>query len=129
MVRSARSWRFDYVAALLAVMLLSLAGVRSTVMQAAMAAPPAAAAPAAMPACGMSRGMTDGRGHPADAAHRTCAFCAVAGHLPVCARLPSLPTPTVAAWLTWRPVGARGARGPPAFAPRARGPPAAPLTA
>lgn len=115
---------WSHVAALLAVALLSLATIRSNVMQAG------GIAGAAMPACGMA-GMAhmrqaDGgasRDRSAGKAHAACAFCAVAGHLPVCASAPALALPSPLAWVAWRPLAAAGARGPPGFAPRARGPP------
>ena len=110
---------WSHVAALLAVAFLSLATVRSNVMQAG------EVAGSAMPACGMA-GMAHMGGADDRApgkAHAACAFCAVAGHLPVCASAPALALPSTLAWVAWRPLAAVGPRGPPGFAPRARGPP------
>lgn len=119
-----RTLRRSYVAALLAIALLLLAGVRSTVMQAEMTAGPSA------PDCGMA-GMGVGRAgsHKPDADHKTCAFCAVAGHLPICSEAPPHQPPSAIAWIAWRPLASLGSRGPPSVSPRARGPPQASLTA
>lgn len=113
----------SHVAAFLAVALLSLATIRSNVMQAGEIA--------GAPTCGMA-GMVGASPshHPASGkAHAACAFCAVAGHLPVCGSATALAPPSVVAWTAWRPRSSLGARGPPAFQPRARGPPSLSLIA
>lgn len=82
-----------------------------------------------VPACGME-GMDVGNGragsHKPDSPHKTCEFCAVAGHVPVCGSQVQLAPPSAVAWLNWRAPATLGPRGPPAIEGRARGPPAAP---
>ena len=120
--RPARSV-LSHAAAFLAVALLALAGVRSTVMQAAEAAP-------AGQTCLDMPGMAHGEGRAADhKAHKACEFCVAASVAPLQSAAPALPLPHA---VTWRPAVARGTlgpRGPPAFQPRARGPPSPLLTA
>ena len=110
----------SHVAALLAVALLTLAGVRSNVMQAAEAAPKP-------PACHMG-GTMAGMGHGSalagdHKAHKACEFCVAASVAPLAADAPALPVPVAVAWRPRPLAGGPGARGPPAFEPRARGPP------
>ncbi len=117
-MRSPRSSRgIVHVAALLAVALLTLAGVRSNVMRAAELAGGSA------PVCGMAMTLhADGEKAPGKA-HASCEFCAAAAHAPVLYEASPAVAPTRIAWIVWRPFQTRGARAPPAVAARARGPP------
>ncbi len=112
-----------HVVALVAVALLTLAGVRSAVMQAAELRAPS------MPMCGMAMEGAGTERHAPGKAHARCEFCAAAAHAPIGGAAATAPVSVAVAWIVWRPLAARGARGPPAFTARARGPPAAPLTA
>ena len=121
--------KLSHLAALLAVGFLLLAGVRSTVMQAEMAAAPPGRAPLCMDMAGRHPGAPKPGAPKPGAPGKACAFCAVAGHLPVCGSSPAPAPPATVAWLSWRPAAGLGPRGPPAFAPRARGPPMSSLIA
>lgn len=119
-------WRAARGAAFVAVALLTLAGVRAQVMQAAELSP--------APVCAMGMpGMVMGDAPAAPApgkAHKVCEFCVAAAHapLPAEAARPVAPvtTVTLAAYAAWRTLGPRG---PPAVPPKARGPPNPILTA
>ncbi len=112
--------RLSHMAALLAVALLCLASVKSTVMRAA------DAALGGMPMCSASMGGKTSS--QADKAHKTCEFCAAAAHAPLSCDAEILPALTAIAWAPYRVQTATGPRGPPAFRPTARGPPAPDLT-
>lgn len=123
-------FRSAYATALLAVALLTFATVRSTVMQAAELAPSAAHG------CGMAMGgmaaMPRGAGqarHSSGKARPLCEFCIAAAHAPLTALMAPPPAPQAVAWIPPVPRPVLGARGPPAFRPKARAPPAVPLTA
>ena len=105
-----RTLRRSYVAALLAVALLSLAGVRSTLMQVERAT---ASSPLDCAMAGMDMGPGHARSHKPDATRKTCPFCDVAGHLPVCSSVSLQQPPSALAWIAWRPRASLGARGPP----------------
>ncbi len=107
------------MAALLAVALLCVASVKSTVMQAA------DGAMGGVPMCSVVGGKTSGQ---ADKAHKTCEFCAAAAHAPLSCAATILPALTAIAWAPYRVQTATGPRGPPAFRPTARGPPLPSLT-
>lgn len=109
---------FSHVAALLAVALLAIAGVRSTVMQAAEASPLAQT-------CLDMTGMAHGGNSPAGdhKAHKACDFCVVASVAPLQSLAPVLPQPGAVAWRPAVAAGSLGARGPPRLQPRARDPP------
>jgi hypothetical protein len=111
--------RLSRMAALLAVVLLCVASVKSTVMRAE------AGALGGVPICSIMGAKTSG---PADKAHKACEFCAAAAHAPVSCDTTILPTPTAVAWAPYRIRTATGPRGPPAFRPTARGPPFPNLT-
>lgn len=107
------------LAALVAVALLTLAGVRATVMQAGETL-------GAMPMC-VAGAAHDTRSDPTPGkAHAACEFCAAAAHAPVSADAPTLSAPVAVAWFATPPVFALGPRGPPAFRARARAPPLLP---
>ena len=118
--------RSTYVAALLAVALLSYAGVKSTVMQVAMAT---AVADCGMPAKSMA-GMAK-TAHQVEKSTKgeACPFCADAAQAPLIAPTTPLHAPTAVVFVQTPPTLPLGARAPPAFAPRARGPPSVLLTA
>ena len=140
---SATLWT-SRVAAFMAVALLAFAGVKSTVMQVAMAA-------AANPAdCGMSPAEMAAMGGamqadpftasppkapaPTPAAKpvktgEVCGFCVDAAHAPLVAQAEPLRPPSAVAFIVPPARPPLGARAPPAFAPKARGPPQALLTA
>ena len=113
------------MAAFFAVALLTLAGVKSTVMQALDAAPPVAATVAApcpdMPGMVMSAPGKDNAAHKT--APATCAFCVAAAHVALHSLAEPIPTPTSVAWIAPPPVSDHSARGPPLVRPKARGPP------
>jgi hypothetical protein len=111
--------RLSQIAALLAVALLCVASVKSTVMQAE------AGALSGVPMCSAVSGKTSGQ---ADKAHRPCEFCAAAAHAPLSCDTTVLPVPTAIAWAPYRVITATGPRGPPAFRASARGPPLPSLT-
>lgn len=118
-----RIWKTARGAALLAVALFVMAGVRSQVMQVAMAAP--------VSVCGMAMAGMDAPASPAPGkAHKTCEFCAASAHAPLQADAPrSLPPVSVASIPPYATQAGLGPRGPPAVTPKARGPPALLLTA
>lgn len=122
------------VAAMLAVALLSFAGVKSAVMQVQMAVAPAAD-------CGMSSttgmtmaGMTmagmaarhaasDAAKAPTPAGKGDCPFCADAANAPLIAYVQPLRPPASTIFVVAAARPPLGARAPPALQPRARGPP------
>jgi hypothetical protein len=116
------------LAAFLAVALLALAGVKSTVMQAQAAAPwdMASICQAQMPGMGdMAMGhtaMAGGQAHKS--APATCAFCDAAAHVPLQSVAAPIPAPIAVAWIAPTPVADHAPRGPPRLTPKARGPPA-----
>lgn len=112
-------WRLPHAAALLAVVLLTLATVRATVMQASAALPSAAGQTCRDAAAGHA-------GHTPEqhAAHAACEFCVAASVAPLACAGPALPVRAAVAWTPTPLRGVHGPRGPPAFPPRARGPPA-----
>lgn len=117
------------MAAFFAVALLTLAGVKSTVMQAQAAAPPAAAAATTLVACPDMPGMVmTVPAKDAGGAHKTtpatCAFCVAAANVALQALAEPIPAPTSVAWIAPPPVADHSARGPPLVRPKARGPPA-----
>ncbi len=109
-------------AALLAVLLLGFATVRSTVMQVEMASA------SAMADCGMDMGGASKAAKPGKAP-AGCPFCAAAACPPVGPAVVALPVSGAVDWVRWTPFAPRGARAPPPVAARARGPPAPSLTA
>ena len=124
--RRAKTWP-NHVAALLAVALLTLAGVRSIVMQVADAAPSSSMAMCSGMA-GMADPAADGK-HAPGKAHKVCDFCSAAAHAPICGTVPAITIPMAVRYITWRPQRILGPRGPPSVIARARGPPALLLTA
>lgn len=124
-MRGLRSkFRPSYVAALLAVALLTLAGVRSVVMRAAEAAPASTRMCMDMPGMDMGTAAKTGAHAEHGKAHKVCEFCSAASHAPICGVSPPMPRPTAVAWAAWRSRFILGPRGPPAFVAKARGPPA-----
>ncbi len=111
--------RLSHMAALLAVALLCVASVKSTVMQAQ------AGALSGVPMCSAMGGKTSGQ---ADKAHKACEFCAAAAHAPLSCDTTIPPAPAAVAWAPYRVQTATGPRGPPAFRASARGPPLPSLT-
>jgi len=111
--------RLSHMAAVLAVALLCVASVKSTVMQAT------DAAMGGVPMCSAGVGKASGQ---ADKAHKACEFCAAAAHAPLSCDTTILPAPAAIAWAPYRVQTATGPRGPPAFRPTARGPPLPNLT-
>jgi hypothetical protein len=113
------------MAAFFAVALLTLAGVKATVMQAqADSAPPMTVAMACpdMPGMGdMAKGNGDA-GHKTTAA--TCPFCIAAAHVPLQSLAEPIPAPACVAWIAPPLVSDHSPRGPPRVQPKARGPPA-----
>ena len=114
------------MAAFFAVALLTLAGVKSTVMQALDTAPAQAAT--TVVACPDMPGMVitvpakgADTGHKSTAA--TCPFCVAAAHVPLQSVAEPIPSPTCVAWIAPPPVADHSARGPPLVQPKARGPP------
>jgi hypothetical protein len=108
------------VAAFFAVALLTLAGVKSTVMQAQDLAPKSVAM--AMPAdCPMQ--MADMKGPAHKSSPATCAFCVAAAHVALQSLAEPLAAPVSVAWIAPPPVRDHSARGPPLVRPKARGPP------
>jgi len=112
--------RLSHIAALLAVALLCVASVKSTVMQAT------DGAMGGVPMCSFSMGGKTS-GQP-DKAHKVCEFCAAAAHAPLSCDTTILLAPAAIAWAPYRVQTATGPRGPPAFRPTARGPPRPNLT-
>ncbi|MCQ8278891.1 hypothetical protein NFI95_10570 [Acetobacteraceae bacterium KSS8] len=124
------------VAAVLAVVVLSWAGVQSALMQMAAIVPEAMhaamemAAPDSMPDCpDMMRAAA-----PADDAHgpadkrkpardAPCPICSIAAHLPVPVALPAIIARRVVHSVRFLPGRDMQPRGPPMERPRARGPP------
>jgi hypothetical protein len=115
-------------AVLIALLMLSYASVRSTVMQVAMASPAAGVpmcggdAPAmAMGALAHAAPARAGKATPGDT--KNCPYCAAAAHPP----LASQPAPPLSSgavqFVAYRVRTLHGARGPPARRPRARDPP------
>ncbi len=111
--------RLSHIAALLAVALLCVASVKSTVMQAT------DAAVGGVPMCSAVGGKTSGQ---ADKTHKACEFCAAAAHAPLSCGTTILAAPAAIAWAPYRVQTATGPRGPPAFRPSATGPPSPALT-
>jgi hypothetical protein len=107
------------VAAFFAVALLTLAGVKSTVMQAQDAAPKAVAM--AMPADCPMRMADTAPAHKSTPA--ACAFCVAATNVSLHAVAEPVPTPVSVAWIAPPPVSDHSPRGPPLVRPKARGPP------
>ena len=115
-------------AAMLAVALLSIASIRSVVMQAAEASPFAA-----MPICAADTGAAPLHGQqqqpaPAKTAADSCAFCAAAAHAPLIAFASPLSVPGFTAWLAGPPPPSCTLRSASTVPPRARGPPLPLLT-
>lgn len=124
MPASVRRPRFTPLLALIALVFFTWAGVRSTVMQAAMADP--AAAETCREMAGMSAMASS---HPGGAAkstpaRTTCPWCAAAAHPPLGA-VAARPAPPVhaVAFAVYAAPRASGPRGPPARRPSARDPP------
>jgi len=120
------------MAAFFAVALLTLAGVKSTVMQAQGAAPQAGAA-TTLVACPDMPGMVmTVPAKDAGAAHKTtpatCAFCVAAANVALQSLAEPIPAPIAVAWIAPPPVSDHSARGPPLVRPKARGPPTSLLT-
>jgi hypothetical protein len=117
------------MAAFFAVALLTLAGVKATVMQAvADGAPPAATATACPDMPGMVMADTAKGGAAKTTAPATCPFCIAAAHVALQSLAEPIPTPTSVAWIAPPPVSDHSARGPPLVRPKARGPPTSPQT-
>ena len=114
------------MAAFFAVALLTLAGVKSTVMQAQADSAPPMAAPMATP-CPDMPGMVMADMAKGGGAHKTapatCPFCVAAAHVALQSLAEPVPTPTCVAWVAPPPVSDHSARGPPLVQPKARGPP------
>ncbi len=108
--------------AMLAVVLLAWAGVRSTVMQAQMVEPGASCAD--MP--GMRSGVAPARpGKSAPARPARCEYCAAAAHAPLGTAIVRLDPPVATAvFARYEAPASLGPRGPPHRSPTARGPPA-----
>lgn len=117
MIRRRRPSVLTHAAALLAVALLALAGVRSAVMQAQAATPWGMA-----PICSVGAGGGAGE-DPRQTAMAACSFCAAAAHAPLHTVCPPLAGPSS---FRWRPAALAApalSRQPSALQPRARGPP------
>ena len=129
-----------HAAALLAVLMLSFATVRSVVMQAAMSlqddlAPMCLGNPGDEAADSSMAGMDMGQAGTADPASRDhrpdgvhgdkarCPYCAAAAHPPIPGHATPLPHVVDFVFAPFRVVASQGPRGPPAREPRARGPP------
>ncbi len=125
--------RAAFAAALLALLLLAVATVKSTLMQVEMAT-----AGAPMPFCGghmvadVSWAMADESGAAAvghgvsktnHGRPSACPFCSAAAHAPTTALGWSLGVPVAITFVAFRVIASHGPRGPPAATPRARGPP------
>ncbi|MGZ6048862.1 MAG: DUF2946 family protein [Phenylobacterium sp.] len=109
------------MAAFFAVALLTLAGVKSTVMQAQELAPSVMPADCPMQMAGM-KGMAGGdQAHKSTAA--TCAFCFAAANAPLQSVAEPIEAPVSVAWAAPPPVSDHSPRGPPLVRPKARGPP------
>lgn len=109
--------------ALAAMVLLTWAGVRSTVMQAAMAVP---ASPAACPGMGemAPAPARHARAKSTPAKPAACPWCAAAAHAPLDVAVTRPPPPVHAvAFAAYASPRASGPRGPPARRPSARDPP------
>jgi Flp pilus assembly protein TadG len=117
--------RSAYAAALLAVALFSVASMQSIAMQAS-GATPGGMTMAICTSTGLAH-VTVNHGVPADKS-KTCPYCAVAAHAPLCASIASIPQSSVVAWTAYPALRPLGPRGPPARAPNARGPPPTVLT-
>lgn len=115
------------MAAFFAVALLTLAGVKSTVMQAVADGTAPASAPMAMPCPDMPgmdmASMTKAGDAAKKTAPATCPFCIAAAHVALQSLAEPIPTPTSVAWIAPPPVSDHSARGPPLVRPKARGPP------
>jgi hypothetical protein len=118
------------VAAFLAVALLGVAGVKSTVMQALDVAPAkvASACPMGMPDMpGMDMSAPAGKADKSGAAQKsspaTCPFCVAAAHVSLQSLAEPIPAPVSVAWIAPPPVSDHSPRGPPLVQPKARGPP------
>ena len=119
--------------ALVALLMLAYAAVRSDVMQAAMAvaareAPSSAPSEDAMPGMPMADTAVGraARRRPAPAhgsVQANCMWCSAAAHLPVFGFAEPLRAPNAFSFARWRATSSRGPRGPPQTTPRARGPP------
>lgn len=121
------SWSSRF-AALLAVALLTYAGVASTVMQVRMGLAPTAdcsmANMAGMPAIVSSAHQAHGsKAALATSKPQICPFCADAAHAPLVAFTEPLRPPSSAVFVVAAARPPLGARAPPSFQPRARGPP------
>ena len=106
-----------HAAALLAVALLALATVRSTVMQAEAATPWGMA-----PICS-AEGAGSHDADPRKAALASCSFCMAAAHIPLQTVVVPIAMPVCVRWTPARPAPPAPSRQPPAPLPRARGPP------
>lgn len=115
------------MAAFFAVALLTLAGVKSTVMQALDAGAPPVAATTVVACPDMPGMVMTAPAKGSDTAHKTapatCAFCVAAAHVPLQALAEPIPAPSCVAWIAPPPVSDHSARGPPLVQPKARGPP------
>jgi hypothetical protein len=118
------------LAAFLAVGLLAIAGVKSTVMQALDAAPVkvATACPmgmADMPGMDMSGASdkADKSGAAQKSGAATCPFCVAAANVSPQSLAEPIPAPVSVAWIAPPPVADHSPRGPPLVQPKARGPP------
>jgi Protein of unknown function (DUF2946) len=113
--------------AFLAVGLLAVAGVKSTVMQALDAAPAkvATACPMGMPGMDMSdaSAKADRSGSAQKSSPATCPFCVAAANVSLQSLAEPIPAPVSVAWTAPPPVSDHSPRGPPLVRPRARGPP------
>ncbi len=120
-----------WAAAILAVVLLSHASVKSMVMQAAptSTAAPCAMAMAGMDAGAMAMGQAGAKKAPAKGSPAACPFCSAAAHAPIMTLACPIVTPTLVGWRLRPLIGAVGVRGPPAQSPKARGPPSPAETA
>ena len=108
------------LAAFCAVLLLNVAVVKSTVMQ---ATPPAQMEHCQTPMPGMA-GMDPASGKaPGKAAHAACEFCSAAAHAPLQALAPELPVPCAVSWSERLAWARRGPGGPPPQRAHARAPP------
>jgi hypothetical protein len=127
-------------AALLALLMLSHADVKSAVMQAAMADParmapicmgPMAGGGVAMAMPGMSLDPTPAlhlAGHKSGHGRKaSCPYCSAAAHAPILGGVAPLRVATAFTFAAYRTVSSHGPRGPPARQPRARGPPTDPV--
>jgi len=125
MVKRGPIFRSAYAAAFLAVALLSVAFIQSTVMQTTGAMPGMT-----MAICTSHGAATVGAEHgvPKGQSQQTCPYCAAAAHAPLCASTDPIPASVAVAWSAYTALTPLGPRGPPARAPNARGPPPTDLT-